>query len=100
MSGLRDVFRRRLRISVEALAVQVVSGIGSGRFTMRSRYFGTSLVASHLGGKNLSPMEQYIFITGGVVSSLGKGLASAALGALLQARGYKVRLRKLYPYLN
>ncbi len=42
----------------------------------------------------------YIFITGGVVSSLGKGLASAALGALLQARGYKVRLRKLDPYLN
>jgi CTP synthase len=41
-----------------------------------------------------------IFITGGVVSSLGKGLASAALGALLQARGYKVRLRKLDPYLN
>ena len=39
-------------------------------------------------------------ITGGVVSSLGKGLASAALGALLQARGYKVRLRKLDPYLN
>ena len=46
------------------------------------------------------PMARYIFITGGVVSSLGKGLASAALGALLQARGYKVRLRKLDPYLN
>lgn len=45
-------------------------------------------------------MTRYIFITGGVVSSLGKGLASAALGALLQARGYKVRLRKLDPYLN
>jgi CTP synthase len=45
-------------------------------------------------------MQRYIFITGGVVSSLGKGLASAALGALLQARGYKVRLRKLDPYLN
>jgi CTP synthase len=43
---------------------------------------------------------RFIFITGGVVSSLGKGLASAALGALLQARGYKVRLRKLDPYLN
>lgn len=43
---------------------------------------------------------RYIFITGGVVSSLGKGLASAALGALLQARGYTVRLRKLDPYLN
>jgi CTP synthase len=45
-------------------------------------------------------MTRYIFITGGVVSSLGKGLASAALGALLQARGYSVRLRKLDPYLN
>lgn len=45
-------------------------------------------------------MTRYIFITGGVVSSLGKGLASAALGALLQARGYKVRLCKLDPYLN
>jgi len=45
-------------------------------------------------------MARFIFITGGVVSSLGKGLASAALGALLQARGYKVRLRKLDPYLN
>ncbi len=45
-------------------------------------------------------MTRFIFITGGVVSSLGKGLGSAALGALLQARGYKVRLRKLDPYLN
>ncbi|MEM9966144.1 MAG: CTP synthase [Asticcacaulis sp.] len=45
-------------------------------------------------------MARFVFITGGVVSSLGKGLASAALGALLQARGYKVRLRKLDPYLN
>jgi CTP synthase len=45
-------------------------------------------------------MSKFIFITGGVVSSLGKGLAAAALGALLQARGYKVRLRKLDPYLN
>lgn len=45
-------------------------------------------------------MARYIFITGGVVSSLGKGLASAALGALLQARGYRVRLMKLDPYLN
>ncbi len=45
-------------------------------------------------------MQRYIFITGGVVSSLGKGIASAALGALLQARGYSVRLRKLDPYLN
>jgi CTP synthase len=45
-------------------------------------------------------MARYVFITGGVVSSLGKGLASAALAALLQARGYSVRLRKLDPYLN
>ncbi|MCP5380761.1 MAG: CTP synthase [Kordiimonadaceae bacterium] len=45
-------------------------------------------------------MARYIFITGGVVSSLGKGLLSAALGALLQSRGYSVRLRKLDPYLN
>jgi len=45
-------------------------------------------------------MARFIFITGGVVSSLGKGLASASLGALLQARGYTVRLRKLDPYLN
>ena len=45
-------------------------------------------------------MTRYIFITGGVVSSLGKGIASAALGALLQARGFSVRLRKLDPYLN
>ena len=46
------------------------------------------------------PMTRFVFITGGVVSSLGKGLASAAIGALLQARGYSVRLRKLDPYLN
>src|SRR5215471_17655133 len=45
-------------------------------------------------------MTRYVFITGGVVSSLGKGIAAAALGALLQARGYSVRLRKLDPYLN
>ncbi|WP_114390959.1 CTP synthase [Notoacmeibacter marinus] len=45
-------------------------------------------------------MARYIFITGGVVSSLGKGIAAAALAALLQARGYRVRIRKLDPYLN
>ena len=45
-------------------------------------------------------MPRYIFITGGVVSSLGKGLGAASLAALLQARGYSVRLRKLDPYLN
>ena len=43
---------------------------------------------------------KFIFITGGVVSSIGKGLASASLGAILQARGYKIKLRKLDPYLN
>jgi CTP synthase len=45
-------------------------------------------------------MKRFVFITGGVVSSLGKGLAAASLGALLQLRGYRVRLRKLDPYLN
>ncbi len=45
-------------------------------------------------------MTRFIFVTGGVVSSLGKGIASAALGALLQVRGFKVRLRTLDPYLN
>src|SRR5262249_14336188 len=49
---------------------------------------------------NWNSMTRFIFITGGVVSSLGKGLSAAALGALLQARGFKVRLRKLDPYLN
>src|SRR6204780_2183770 len=57
-------------------------------------------VESLESGYQLSLMARFIFITGGVVSSLGKGLASAALGALLQARGYSVRLRKLDPYLN
>jgi len=45
-------------------------------------------------------MTRFIFVTGGVVSSLGKGISAAALGALLQARGFRVRLRKLDPYLN
>jgi len=44
--------------------------------------------------------QKFLFVTGGVVSSLGKGIVSASLGALLQARGYAVRLRKLDPYLN
>ncbi len=48
----------------------------------------------------MTDLTRFVFITGGVVSSLGKGLGSAALGALLQARGYNVRLRKLDPYLN
>ena len=51
-----------------------------------------------------SPLHQsktrFLFVTGGVVSSLGKGIASAALASLLQARGYKLRIRKLDPYLN
>ena len=50
--------------------------------------------------KVLSTKAKFIFITGGVVSSLGKGLASASLASILQARGFKVRLRKLDPYLN
>ena len=45
-------------------------------------------------------MARFIFVTGGVVSSLGKGLGAAALAALLQARGFKARIRKLDPYLN
>src|SRR3569833_4493983 len=45
-------------------------------------------------------MARFIFVTGGVVSSLGKGLLSASLGALLQARGYRVRIRKFDPYIN
>src|SRR5450759_2806580 len=59
-----------------------------------------ALVESIRGDYRLGPMARYIFITGGVVSSLGKGLASAALGALLQARAYKVRLRTPDPYRN
>ncbi len=62
------------------------------------RTAGQLLLTSHGGSRR--NMARFIFITGGVVSSLGKGLASAALGALLQARGYSVRLRKLDPYLN
>ena len=45
-------------------------------------------------------MARYVFVTGGVVSSLGKGLSSASLAALLQSRGFNVRIRKLDPYLN
>ena len=45
-------------------------------------------------------MARYIFVTGGVVSSLGKGLASASLAYLLKSQGYKVRIRKMDPYLN
>jgi protein translocase SecG subunit len=61
---------------------------------------GTGILDQLPGQAPAAPMARYVFITGGVVSSLGKGIASAALGALLQARGYKVRLRKLDPYLN
>ena len=59
-----------------------------------------SVAESFLKRYPVAPRARYVFITGGVVSSLGKGIASAALGALLQARGYRVRLRKLDPYLN
>src|SRR5205085_8909835 len=72
----------------------------TGRTGACRQIFARPLVESPAGRYMLSPMARYIFITGGVVSSLGKGLASAALGAVLQARGYKVRLRKLDPYLN
>ena len=61
---------------------------------------GTSFPLNSAAPLYWSPMTRFVFITGGVVSSLGKGIASAALGALLQARGYSVRLRKLDPYLN
>ena len=53
-----------------------------------------------MSDNTLNPNSKFIFITGGVVSSLGKGLTSASLASILQARGYKVRLRKLDPYLN
>src|SRR5690606_26522821 len=59
-----------------------------------------SVAESFVKRYSVTPMARYVFITGGVVSSLGKGIAAAALGALLQARGYRVRLRKLDPYLN
>ena len=59
----------------------------------------TALLGGH-ARMGVEQLARYVFITGGVVSSLGKGLASAALGALLQARGFSVRLRKLDPYLN
>src|ERR1700722_2029817 len=58
------------------------------------------LPSARFGSVYWPPMTRYVFITGGVVSSLGKGIASAALGALLQARGYSVKLPKLDPYLN
>ena len=67
-------------------------------FQDRSGRFAAYHIKEITGGA--TRMARYIFITGGVVSSLGKGLASAALGALLQARGFSVRLRKLDPYLN
>jgi CTP synthase len=77
-------------------------GVATG---YEGRYRSTPVVLRfHLSESRLETrgpgVARYIFITGGVVSSLGKGLASAALGALLQARGYTVRLRKLDPYLN
>src|SRR5262245_7900056 len=82
------------------LALHRISAATPGAGEVANKSFSPPLVESPPGRYMLSPMARYIFITGGVVSSLGKGLASAALGALLQARGYKVRLRKLDPYLN
>ncbi len=58
------------------------------------------MIAENDFANGVAEMTRYIFITGGVVSSLGKGMASAAVGSLLQARGYKVRMRKMDPYLN
>ena len=58
------------------------------------------IVPTRIFRDSACPMTRFVFVTGGVVSSLGKGLAAAAIGALLQARGYSVRLRKLDPYLN
>ena len=60
----------------------------------------SGLPVTQFGSVYWPPMTRYVFITGGVVSSLGKGIASASSGALLQARGFTVRLRKLDPYLN
>ena len=71
------------------------NGSGKNRETFRF-----SLAESNARRYALTPMARYVFITGGVVSSLGKGIAAAALGALLQARGYRCRIRKLDPYLN
>src|SRR5215813_9899776 len=79
----------------EAIVALICHGAAKGRGWTEKRLF-----ESQLSVVFYRPMARYIFITGGVVSSLGKGLASAALGALLQARGYAVRLRKLDPYLN
>src|SRR6266550_3025476 len=52
------------------------------------------------GKEGLTVAPKYIFVTGGVVSSLGKGLAAASMGALLEARGYRVTLQKMDPYIN
>src|SRR6202521_6126508 len=76
------------------------TGPSNFRLSRRPGRVEKSLVEAGAAGYKLGPMARYVFITGGVVSSLGKGLASAALGALLSARGYRVRLRKLDPYLN
>src|SRR5690606_31033388 len=51
-------------------------------------------------GHRILPMTHYVFVTGGVVSSLGKGIAAASLGAILEARGLQVTLLKLDPYIN
>ena len=58
------------------------------------------LPRANLSRFKISPEMKYIFITGGVVSSLGKGLTSGALGALLETRQLKVRIQKFDPYLN
>ena len=57
-------------------------------------------MAAPADGKELADVTKHIFVTGGVVSSLGKGLTSASIGMLLEARGLRVRMQKLDPYIN
>jgi CTP synthase len=66
----------------------------------RIRKNSIQVIENDFGEREGCLLTKFIFVTGGVVSSLGKGIAAASLGALLQSRGYKVRLRKLDPYLN
>ncbi len=74
-----------------------------GRATLGNRFSGTklpTLILPLAAGREFSFRVKYIFVTGGVVSSLGKGLTAASLGALLEARGLIVRIQKFDPYLN
>src|SRR6202521_2021958 len=91
---------RRCRSPSRGYVKGRATGPSNFRLSRRPGRVEKSLVESGAAGYKLGPMARYVFIPGGVGSSLGKGLASAALGALLSARGYRVRLRKLDPYLN